>query len=108
MAGVIICPEPDEVIGLSALADLDGAATGREPDVADLAKTLLHDALAARLEEAGLPWAPPPEAVRTRVAEVTRPRGRLLALVTHRRTRKYAAAVLAVAVLIVLWGGYVQ
>jgi hypothetical protein len=108
LTGVIISSEPDEAIGLSALADLDEAAKGRRPDVADLAKTLLHDALAARLREAGLPWAPSPEAVNRRVAEVAKPKGRLLVLLTHRRTRKYAGSVLAVAVLVVLWGGYIQ
>jgi hypothetical protein len=108
LAGVIISSEPDEAIGLNALADLDEAATGCRPDVADLAKTLLDDALAARLEEAGLPWAPTPEAVSRRVAEFAKPKGRLLALLTHRRTRKYAGSVLAVAVLVMLWGGYVQ
>jgi len=108
LTGVIISSGPDEAIGLSALADLDEAATGRRPDVADLAKMLLHDALAERLQEAGLPWAPSPEAVHRRVAEVAKPEGRLLILLTHRRTRKYAGSVLAVAVLVVLWGGYVQ
>jgi hypothetical protein len=108
LTGVIISCEPDEVIGLSALADLDEAAKGCRPDVPDLARTLLHDALAARLQEAGLPWAPSPEAVHRRVAEVAKPEGRLLALLTHPRTRKYAGSVLAVAVLVVLWGGYVR
>jgi hypothetical protein len=108
VTGVIISSEPDEAIGLSALADLDEAAKGRRPDVADLARTLLHDALASRLEEAGLPWAPSPEAVHMRVAEIAKPEGRLVVPLRHRRTGTYAGCLLAVAVLVMLWGGYVQ
>lgn len=108
MAGITIFLDPDEVQGLDALAELAEASDGRKPEPAELAKALVHDALAARLDEADLPWAPSPEAVRKRAAEAAKPRSRLAELLARERTRRYAASVLAVAVLVVLWGGYVQ
>jgi hypothetical protein len=108
LAGVTISFEPDEVQGLTALADVAEATRGRKPDVTDVARTLLHDALAARLEEVGLPWAPSPDAVRKRVAIAAKPRSRLVKLLTGRQAGRYAASVLTVAVFVVLWGGYVQ
>jgi hypothetical protein len=46
--------------------------------------------------------------VHERLSEVAGPRSRALELLRHDRTKRYAGVVLAVAVLVVLWGGYVQ
>jgi hypothetical protein len=104
--------EPDEVLGLRALVELDRAATGGDIDAdagaVSKAKVLLRTALAEKLETAGLPWAPSGETARTRVAE-TAARGSA----THgfwgtEIARKRAAYVAAAALAIVLWGGYIQ
>jgi uncharacterized membrane protein len=108
MAVLTITIEPDEFLGLSALAELEKAAGGEQADAASTAKTLLHKALAADLNEHGLPWAPPPGTAQRRIAEATRPAGPVRRLLANRRVRRYAASVLAVAALIVLWGGYVR
>lgn len=108
MAAVTISIDQDELLGLAAVAELDTVATGHKRDVAEVAGALLHTALAARLEGHGLPWAPSPEAVRGRVAEAVQPQSRIVAVLTHDRTRRYAGSALAVAVLVVLWGGYIQ
>ena len=109
MAAVTLTIEPDELLGLSALATLDkaegddtGSGTGAEADVVSTAKTLMDTALADRLTEAGLPWAPSAEAVRQRAATATPARARSKTL------RRDSAVVLAVAVLVVLWGGYAR
>lgn len=66
--------EPDEFLGLSALAELDRAAgssdDGSGPDALIEAKTLMRQALADKLQDAGLPWAPSADAVRHRAAQV--------------------------------------
>ena len=108
MAVVTLSLQPDELLGLSAVAELDEAANGRRPDVAELARALMHGALAARLDGLGLPWAPAPDAVRRRAAETTKPPSRMLTVLRHDRFRRCAGAVLVTAVLVVLWGGYVQ
>jgi hypothetical protein len=107
MAALTISIEPDELLGLSALAELDEADSGKD-DVASTAKALMHGALAAKLDELGLPWAPSPETVRTHAAEAAEPAGGLLGLMKNDRVRRYAETVLLVAALVVLWGGYVQ
>jgi hypothetical protein len=58
--------------------------------------------------ELGLPWAPSQETVQRRVAEDAQPDGALRSLMRNNRVRKYAASVLAVAVLVALWGGYIR
>ena len=108
MAVVTLSLQPDELLGLSAVAELDEAANGRRPDVAELARALMHGALAARLDGLGLPWAPAPDAVRRRAAETAKPPSRMLTVLRHDRFRRYAGAVLVTAALVVLWGGYVQ
>ena len=58
--------EPDEFVGLSALADLGqangtGTGTGTGTDALNEAKTLMRRALADKLEDAGLPGPRPPK-----------------------------------------------
>lgn len=109
----LTCPiGPDEFMGLSALIELDKAAgTGNSPDcgidVVSKAGVLLRSALANKLGEAGLPWAPSMHAARS-AAEAARPGGALRTLTGNEKLRKAGAYLLAVAGLVVLWGGYVQ
>jgi hypothetical protein len=107
MAAPTITIEPEELLGLTALAELERAGGG-EADAASTAKALMHGALAARLTERGLPWAPSPQAARERAAEAAQPGGALRKLTRNDRARRGAASVLAVAALVVLWGGYVR
>ena len=106
--------EPDEFVGLSALADLGQAAngtgtgTGTGTDALNEAKTLMRRALADKLEDAGLPWAPSAEAVRQRAAEAAEPATGLRRLMGNSRLRKNAAYALAAALLVALWGGYAR
>jgi hypothetical protein len=72
------------------------------------AETLMHTALAAKLAETGLPWAPSPDAVRKRTAEVAAPEGAWRRLAGDERAKRCAISVLAVAALTVLWGGYIK
>jgi hypothetical protein len=103
MAAVTISIDPDELQNLRALAELDGITNGRQPDVAGLAAALMQRALADSLRERGLAAPDSPEAAGTAEtgSSVTAPR-------TRDRSRKYAATSLAVAALILLWGGYVR
>jgi hypothetical protein len=107
MAGPTITIEPDEFLGLSALVELEKVTNAGAADAAGIAKTLMHKELAARLSELGLPWAPSAETVQRRIAEATRPAGPLRALMGSKQVRRYVTSVLAVAGLIVLWGGYI-
>jgi hypothetical protein len=114
MAAVSITIEPDELMGVCALLELEKAAEGgtasgpATADVTATARALMRKALAARLADSGLPWAPPPEAVQKRAAEAARPGSALRRLARDRRVRKYAASAVSVAALIVLWGGFIQ
>ena len=111
---VTLTIEPDEYLGLSALADLgqaangSGTGTGAGTGAVNEAKTLMRRALANKLEDAGLPWAPSAEAVRQRAAEAAEPASRLRALMDNKKLRKHAAYALAAALLVALWGGYAQ
>ena len=98
----------EEFLGLSAVTELETPPSQGHADVARTAETLMHTALAARLEELGLPWAPSSEAVRRRAAEAARPDGPARSPAGNGRLRRYAATVLAVAALTVLWGGYIR
>ena len=106
MPALTLTIEPDELLGLDALATLGNAADGHDTgaDAASTARALMHTALAGKLAEAGLPWAPSAETVSRRAAEAApaaRPAG-------GGRFRKDFAAVLAVAALVTLWGGYAR
>ena len=109
MAAMTFTIEPDEFLGLSALAELDRAdGGGTGTGAVSEAKVLMRTALADKLVEAGLPWAPSAEAVKKHAAEAAKPAGTIRRLIGHQKARKYAACIMAVAVLAGLWGGYVQ
>ena len=107
---VTVTIEPDEFLGLSALVDLGRTANGGGTgiDAATEAKTLLRTALADKLEDAGLPWAPSTEAVKQRAAEAAGPATGMRRLMGNKRMRRDAAYALAVALLVALWGGYAR
>jgi hypothetical protein len=75
MASLTFTIEPDELVGLRALGELDRAPNGGNPgtgtgtDAVSRAKALMRTALADKLEQAGLPWAPSAEAANKRAAE---------------------------------------
>jgi hypothetical protein len=73
MASLTLTIEPDEFLGLRALVELDRAAGGGDPgsgtSTVNEAKALMRTALADKLEQAGLPWAPSAEAANKRAAE---------------------------------------
>jgi hypothetical protein len=108
MPHLMICAEPDEMQGLHAVAVVQAATAGGEADLAGTAQELLHIALAPKLAELGLRWNPPPEAVERHASKAARPDGPAARLMKTARTRRYARGVLAVAVLVLLWGGYVK
>jgi hypothetical protein len=108
MAATTFTIELDELLGLSALAELDGAPDGGVVGAVGEAKVLMRTALADKLVEAGLPWAPSAEAVKKRAAEAAKPVSTIRRLMGHQKVRKCAACIVAVAVLVGLWGGYVQ
>lgn len=98
----------DELLGLSALMEVQDAAGEGGADAVSTAGTLMRAALAAKLDEAGLPWAPSPEDVRRRAAEAAAPEGAWRRVALNQRMKRYAIAVLAVAALTMLWGGYIR
>lgn len=104
---VVLSVGSEELRGLCALAELAAASSGERVDLEGTATALLHAAVESRLADARLPWAPSEEAVRKRAAEAAKPDGAFLALVKGGQTRRYAGSALAVATLVVLWGGYV-
>ena len=101
---------PDEFLGLNALLEPDGADGGGDTGsaVVGKARALMRGALADKLQEIGLPWAPSAEAVKKRAAEAAEPPSGMRALMGNKKVRKYGTAVVAVAVLVVLWGGYLR
>jgi len=100
--------EPDELLGLNALATMDKKERegDKEPDAAAAGRTLFRAALAQKLAEAGLPWAPSAEAVRQRAAGAAAPAGAARSPLARKKLRTGVAYVLGVAALVVLWGGY--
>jgi hypothetical protein len=97
----------EEVLGLRAVAFLDGGSHGgRRPD--DLATNLLRTGLRTRLDELGLPWAPSAEQVETAQRSADPDQGRDAEAGSPTRARLVTAlrAALVVAVLVVLSGGY--
>jgi hypothetical protein len=110
MAVLTFTTEPDEFLGLNALIELDGADGGGDTGSAVISKAraLMRGALADKLQEIGLPWAPSAEAVKKRAAEAAEPPSGMPALMGNKKVRKYGTSVVAVAALVALWGGYVQ
>jgi hypothetical protein len=97
----------EEVLGLRAVALLDGRANGgRRPD--DVATGLLHAGLRTRLEELGLPWAPSAEQVETARRSADRDRASDAAADSPTRARLFRAlrGASVVAALVVVSGGY--
>lgn len=113
MAALVFTIEPDEFLGLSALIEMGKADAGDTDsatgtDAVRKARELMRRALADKLEEAGLPWAPSAEAVRKRAAEAAQPASAMSRVMRNEKVRKYVTYVMTVAVLVVLWGGYIQ
>ena len=108
LASLIIATEPDEMQSLRAVAIVEAAAKGEEADLSGTSRALLREALASRLAELGLRWNPSPEAVLRHASLAAEPGGPAARLIKTNRARWFAVISLAVAVLIVLWGGYVQ
>ncbi len=110
--------EPDELLGLSALVELDRAAaggstgtgtgTGTGTDAVRTAKALMRAALADKLAQAGLPWAPSAEAASKRAAQAAAPAGAMRRITGNGKARKAAAWVAAAALAVTLWGGYIR
>jgi hypothetical protein len=98
---------PDEFLGLCAITDLEKVANGGEADVTGVAKTLMHEAVSARLEELGLPWAPSEEDVR-RAAQVARSAAGQSTAARSERARKYTVSILLAGTVLLLWGGYIR
>jgi hypothetical protein len=97
----------DEVLGLRAVALLDGRAQGGRPPH-DVATDLLRAGLRTRLDELGLPWAPSAAQVETAQRSSDRDRGSDAQVGSPTRARLVTAlrGALVVAALIVLSGGY--
>jgi hypothetical protein len=114
MASLTCIIEPDELLGLNALVDLDRAAnvgdpgTGTDAEAVSKATVLMRAALAGKLEEAGLPWAPSAEAAKKRAAEVAEPASGMRKIMGNEKAGKGAAYVVAAALLVGIWGGYVR
>ena len=68
----------------------------------------MRRALADKLQDADLPWAPSAEAVQQRAAGAAEPATGMRRLTGNSKLRNHAAYALAVAVLVALWGGYAQ
>jgi hypothetical protein len=117
MAILTLTIAPDEFLGLSALVELSRSADAGQPsatvdaitdaDVLGQARGLMRDALADKLTEANLPWAPSAEAVKQHAAEAAKRTGVLAKLAGNEEVRKDATYVLVVAGLAALAGGYV-
>jgi hypothetical protein len=113
MASLTLTIEPDEFVGLNALVELDRAADGRDPNsgagtgAISKAKALMRTALADKLEQAGLPWAPSAEAASKRAAETATPASAMRGITGNAKARKGAAYVAAAALVAALWGGYI-
>jgi hypothetical protein len=100
--------EPDELLGLSALVELDRAAAGTGTGTVRTAKALMRTALADKLEQAGLPWAPSAEAAGKRAAQAAAPASAMRRITGNGKARKAAAWVAAAALAVTLWGGYAR
>ena len=116
MPAVTFTIEPDELLGLNALVILDNTADGGDAgsgtdadavaDAVAAARTLMHTALSGKLADAGLPWAPSAEAVRQRAAGNGARDTAARRLGDNKKLRRVFGYILAVAALVVVWGGY--
>lgn len=111
MTALTLTIEPDELLGLKALVVLSrtkdqNAGIFTEADATSKARELLHTAIAGKLAEVALPWAPTEEELRNRLIPSS---GILVAMrrvLRNEKVRRYTLSALAVAVLVLLWGGY--
>ena len=99
--------EPDELLGLSALAALETPAHGGDASAVTTARALMHTALAGRLAE-GRPAVGAVGRDGQAARRRGRVRGRARAASGGAVRKESVAAALAVAVLIALWGGYAR
>jgi len=113
MAALTITLEPEELLGLNALVEMERVKSGGQTgtDAESTARALIDDSLAAKLNELGLAWAPSPESVKDRAEKAARahrpPSSKnLRAVMRDARVRRYGSAVLATAALVALFGGY--
>jgi hypothetical protein len=100
--------EPDELLGLSALVELDRAAASTGTGVVSTAKALMRTALADKLEQAGLPWAPSAEVASMRAAQAAAQASVLRRITGNGKARQAAVWVAAAALAVTLWGGYTR
>ena len=109
MASLTCTIEPDELLGLRALLELDRAADGGDAGAVSKAQALMRTALADKLDQAGLPWAPSAEAAGKRAAQAAAAQASALRGITgNGRARKGAAYLAAAALVAALWGGYIR
>src|SRR5579872_2780390 len=113
MTALTITLENDELESLLTLVEADPAPDGDRIDPAERARAILHQALAARLEELGLPWASPIDVGQGRDIDATAPdaaapSSTLRTVLQMERVRRYGISIIAVAALVALWGGYAQ
>jgi hypothetical protein len=114
MAALTCIIEPDELLGLSALVELDKATDGDDPstgtdaDAVSMAKALMRTALAGKLQEAGLPWAPSAETAKNCAARVAEPASGIRRTMGNETAQKAAGYLVAAGLSVVLWGGYIR
>jgi hypothetical protein len=109
-AAVSVTLSEDDLLGLHCLATLEGVPVGDSTGWSDLVARTLRRGLMGRLEVAGLPWPPTPDALQfaeevagdEATADDAAPDGP-----RSHELRYLAIAVLAVATVVVLLGGYV-
>ena len=68
----------------------------------------MRTALADKLEQAGLPWAPSAEAASKRAAQAAAPAGAIRRITGNGKARRAAAWVAAAALAVTMWGGYTR
>jgi hypothetical protein len=83
-------------------------AADTDSDTVSKAKVLMRTALAGKLQEAGLPWAPSAEAASKRAAAAAEPASVAREFAGNEKARKGAAYVAAAALAVALWGGYIR
>jgi len=108
MAGVTLILEPDELRGFSALVAAENGCAVSGDAMVSKARALMRTALADQLTQAGLPWALSGGAAGQRTAAAAVPADAAGGLRGNSTLRKGSACVLAVAGLVLLWGGYTR
>lgn len=100
----------EDLLGLHVLATMEGVADGDADGFADVSTFALHRGIMGRFEAAGLTWPPTPDALSLAKkvgAEQTEKPDEVAEAVTRRDVRrKVEVAVLTLAAVVVLIGGY--